>query len=96
MAICLKLAVFLVALFVYFQVDITNAKQMLQRYSYLQRLHEARVDKRLPWKDLVQESRAHNMRQQPQIDGFEITPGILISVSEVFVGQEVHVACQSS
>ena len=76
MAICLKLAVFLVALFVYFQVDITNARQMSQRYSYLQRLHEARMDKRLPWKDLVQESRAHNMRQQPQIDGFEITPGI--------------------
>ena len=55
---------FFVALFVYFQVDITNARQILQRYSYLQRLHEARVDKRLPWKDLLRESRAHNMRQQ--------------------------------
>ena len=75
MAICLKLVVFLVALFVCFQVDITNARQMLQRYRYLQRLHEARVDKPQSWKDLAQESRAHNMRQQPEVDGFEITPG---------------------
>ena len=50
MAISLKLTVFL---FVCFQGDITSARQMSQRYSYLQRLHEARVDKRLPWKDLV-------------------------------------------
>ena len=77
MAICLKLGVFLVALFVCFQGDITNARQMSQRYSYLQRLHEARVDKRLPWKDLLQESQAHNMRQQPEVDGFEITPGMM-------------------
>ena len=103
MAISLKLTVFLVSLFVCFQGDITSARQMSQRYSYLQRLHEARVDKRLPWKDRLQESRAHNMRQQPQIDGFEITPGIYnmmtvaisISVSEIFVGQEVHVASLS-
>ena len=78
MAISLKLTVFLVSLFVCFQVDITNAGQMSQRYSYLQRLREAHVDKRLPaWKDLVQESWAHNMREQPQVDGFEITPGMM-------------------
>ena len=98
MAICLKLAVFLVSLFVCSQVDVTNARPKLYSYSYLQRLHEALMDKPQPLRAPFQESRAHNMRQQQEVDGFEIAPGmrtifhfcIVINQEEQLVNQVTH------
>ena len=98
MAICFKLGAFLVALFMCSQVDITNAKSKLYSYSYLQRVHEALMDKLQPLRTPFQESRAHNMRQQQEVDGFEIAPGmmtvfhfcIVINREEQLVDQVTH------
>ena len=82
MAVCFKLTVVLVSLFVCSQLDITHARPMSYSYSDLQRVLEALIQltKPQPLKARLEESEAFNMGGHPsEVDVFEIEPGIMTS-----------------
>lgn len=74
MAICFKLTVVIVTLFVHSQLDITHARSMSYNYySDLQRVLEALIQMT---KARLQESEAYNMRHSSEVDAFKIKKGI--------------------
>lgn len=85
MAACIymyfKLAVLAaIALFVCFQQDNIHASPIANSYSsYRQRMGEAlvQVDNPQLWKTHLLGSEAYNKRPQPQVDAFEIEPGMM-------------------
>lgn len=77
MAICFKLTVIAVTLFVYSQLDVTYGRPM--SYSDLQMVLEPLIQmkKSQPWKAQLQESEAYNMQPpHSKVDAFEIEEGI--------------------